>query len=378
MRRDWLVGLALASSLAVAGSARAADPASPPTLAGIGIVLPPGAGGSLQPAFAPETTEYTLDVAGDVTGLALVPALPAGSSAKVTVNGNKAKPGAPVVVAPAVGESRVEIAVSGQEGAKTTYAVTVRREDLAPLLAGFQRFTYTDPISGITMGYRLFVPEDYTPSKSYPLVVFLHGAGQTGSDNEAQLTVSQGAAVWARPEEQAKRSCLVLAPQAPAAPSGRSGWTRVMAVGPGRSGQFEPQAQLTAAYGVLRKVMLEYTVDPKRVYLTGISMGGYGAFAMAIEHPETFAAVVPIAGGGDPDKLKAVAQLPMWIFHAEEDPVIPAKLSRESVKALRAAGGSPRYTEVPRGTFLHPDAHGVWGAAYGNPELREWVFAQAR
>jgi predicted peptidase len=283
----------------------------------------------------------------------------------------------------------VKVVVSASNGKSTTYTITVTRENIQPVADKFLKLNYADPDTGITMGYRLFVPENYDSTKTYPLVLFLHGAGETGSDNEIQLTANQGAAVWAKPEEQAKHPSFVLAPQSNRDPEadltknnfGKIGWTSLMLTGPVVSdtgNPFQPLDQLVTAYDILTKVMGEYSVDPKRVYVTGVSMGGFGTFAIAIAHPDDFAALVPICGGGDPTKLSTIAKIPIWIFHAEEDPAIPVQFSRDSDAALKAAGGTPKYTEYPKGTFFFPIAHFSWVPTYANSEMRDWLFQQSK
>jgi len=157
---------------------------------------------------------------------------------------------------------------------------------------------------------------------------------------------------------------------------GNIGWTSLMLYGLEKP--FEPQDQLVTAYNILQKVKGEYNIDRKRIYITGLSMGGFGTFSLAIAHPTEFAALVPICGGGDPAKLASISKIPIWIFHAQEDPVIPVHMSRDSVKALEDAGGTPKYTEYPAGTYFFPSAHYSWVPAYANTEMRDWLFNQSR
>lgn len=247
----------------------------------------------------------------------------------------------------------------------------------------FGKFSFTDPESGIVMGYRLFVPDNYSPSEKCPLVFFLHGAGESGSDNEAQLYANRGAAVWAEPEEQAKRPCFVLAPQNPLDPNadklrpfGKNGWTSLLALG--FDAPFSPEPALDTAYKILRQVMSEYGIDENRVYGTGLSMGAFGIFAMAVEHPHVFAALVSVCGGLNPGIAGFMADVPVWQFHAEDDPVVPVGFSRDTVKALQAAGGNPKYTEYPKGTLSVGNPHASWIPAYATGEMREWLFRQSK
>jgi predicted peptidase len=227
------------------------------------------------------------------------------------------------------------------------------------------------------MAYRLFVPADYDPTRVYPLVFFLHGAGERGSDNEAQLISAQGATVWAKPEEQSKHPAFVLAPQCPGdADSNKDGWTSLMT-----KGVKEPYAvrpELETAYDLLEHVIGTYSIDRNRIYCTGVSMGAFGAWALAVEHPDVFAAIVAASGGGDPARLPALAKTPVWVFHAVKDPTIPVSFAKTTVKALAGAGGSPRYTEYPADAYFYPVAHVSWVPAYANTEMRDWLFSQSR
>ena len=379
--RRCLPGLLLIVLLLPACAAPALPPN--PRLSDLKVLVTLGGGSGLVPKFSPDVSEYALSVIGDIDSIGVVPSLPGQSTGKITVDGEAVETGATATINPRVGASEVKIVVSTEAGGRTTYTIAVSREDIQPLENKFLKLNFSDPATGVSMGYRLFVPDKYDPTRSYPLVMFLHGAGQIGNDNEIQIANDE-ATVWARPEEQSKHPCFVLAPQSNMDPSadkalnnyGKLGWTSLMLYGP--ASPFEPQDQLVTAYDILQKVRDEYHIDQKRIYLTGLSMGGFGTFALAIAHPETFAALVPVAGGGDPARLAAISKIPIWIFHAAEDPTIPVQLSRDSVKALEEAGGTPRYTEYPAGTYFFPTAHFSWIPAYTSTEMRDWLFQQAR
>jgi predicted peptidase len=123
---------------------------------------------------------------------------------------------------------------------------------------------------------------------------------------------------------------------------------------------------------VVEQLKKDYRIDPKRLYLMGLSMGGFGTWDTVERHPEMFAAAVPICGGGDSKRVGEIAKLPVWVFHGEKDSVVPVRLSREMVEALKAAGGSPRYTEYPGVD------HNSWTPAFKEPELLKWLTAQKR
>jgi predicted peptidase len=119
-------------------------------------------------------------------------------------------------------------------------------------------------------------------------------------------------------------------------------------------------------------VRAAYTIDPKRIYLTGLSMGGFGTWGFAPSHIDTFAALMPICGGGSKKDAPALAKLPIWAFHGGDDETVPAEKSREMVEAVKAAGGKVKYTEYPG------VGHNSWDAAYGDPEAIEWLLKQRK
>jgi dienelactone hydrolase len=344
-----------------------------------------GWGGTLTPAFSEGVKSYTVKLAGDCAGIE-VTAVAGKTGIPVTINGKRVASLTPTIVKPPVGASKISIVVGKSSSRGSVYEIAVDREDLRPRAERFLRLRFDDPETGISMVYRLFVPDGYESGKRYPLVLYLHGAGELDTDDAALLTGNQGPAVWARKEEQAKRPCFVLVPHCHRSTGGSGagaplGWTSLMKNGPVPSGgrtPFAPNPQLAVAYRILEKVLAEYPVDPKRIYLTGLSMGGFGAWAMALDHPDSFAALVPICGGGDPAGLSRIAKMPIWAFHGAADPVVPASVSRASIAALVAAGGTPEYTEYPHETFFLPNAHFSWVPAYADEKMREWLFAQER
>jgi predicted peptidase len=354
-----------------------------PRLSGLNVRATEGGFGALNPAFSENAFDYRVDVKSDVGEAAIIPRAKAPFASRISVNGEAVSSGAPQKIRLAVGDNPVRIEVRDRAGRSATYTVTITREDIRPVVDSFEKLTYRDPETGITMGYRLFVPEGYDPTKTYPLVLFLHGAGESGSDNEIHLTASQGATVWAKPQEQARHPCFVLAPQNPkdpkaASPSdfGRMGWTTLMRKG--FNAPFEPEPALRTAFAVLQKVVGDYSIDSRRVYATGLSMGGFGVFAMNVEHPDTFAAIVAICGGLDPARASALAGKPTWIFHAVKDPIVDVSFSRKSVQALRDAAGNPRYTEYGKKVYIAPTAHQSWVPAYASGEMRDWLFEQSK
>jgi predicted esterase len=359
------------------------SPAGDPRLSDLDVQATAGGIGSLNPAFFEGAFDYTVDVQSDIKEVAVIPRIKTGSAVSMILNGESASFGVPRMLTLAVGDNPVRVEVKDRSGRSAVYTVTIKREDIKPVVDSFKKKTYHDPATGVTMGYRLFVPEGYDSTRSYPLVVFLHGAGESGSDNELQLTANQGATVWAKPREQARHPCFVLAPQNPKDPEatspddfGRMGWTTLMQWG--FAEPFKPEPALETAFTVLRQVMADYNVDRNRVYATGLSMGCFGVFAMNVSHPDTFAAIVGIAGGLDPAKAAVLANKPIWVFHASEDPIVDVRFSRDTVRALKEAGGKPRYTEYGKEVFIAPTAHQSWVPAYASSEMRDWLFEQSK
>lgn len=213
------------------------------------------------------------------------------------------------------------------------------------------------------MGYLLFLPADYGKdrAKKWPVMLFLHGSGEAG-DGTTQL---QKVALHGPPKLAAARpgdfQFILISPQNPApdrnAPkSARRGW--------------DPKV----VKGLLDGVLAEHKqADVDRVYLTGLSMGGFGSWAMAAAYPDTFAAVAPVCGGGDPSTAGKIKDLPFWVFHGEQDPTVPIARSQAMVNALKAAGAKDvEFTKYP--TLKHDS----WTVTYDNPKLYAWFLSHSR
>lgn len=196
------------------------------------------------------------------------------------------------------------------------------------------------------MDYLLFLPKGYDQSeKRYPLLIFLHGSGESG--NNLELVKKHGPPKIV--ETRKDFPFIVVSPQ-----SARGGW------------------KVATLDALLDEVLKKYRVDPDRVYLTGLSMGGFGTWAWAAAHPERFAAIVPICGGGSPDKANRLKDLPIWVFHGAKDRAVPLAASERMVEALKKHGSAVRFT-------VYPEAgHDSWTATYNNPELYEWLLQQRR
>jgi predicted peptidase len=239
----------------------------------------------------------------------------------------------------------------------------------------FEAGTFTDS-QGTAIHYRLFVPRGYDASAAatYPLVAFLHGNGDQGSDNRRQ--VREGARVWAEPANQARYPAFVLAPQCPA----DDGWGR-----PAGLAGYPDGSPLEAVFELLDDVERRYRIDRDRRYITGMSGGGWGTLRALSHQPQRFAAAILVCPAGEPAKnpevplrengvgvVAGIESIPLWFFHGTDDPVVPISLSRDRIAALRRAGGSPRLTEYPG------IGHDAWVKAYAEPAIVDWLFGHRR
>jgi len=198
--------------------------------------------------------------------------------------------------------------------------------------------------------YVLYVPTGYDPQKPMPTIVFLHGLGETGADGWKQVAVGLGPAILLNAE---KWNFLVLFPQRP--PSTDNvfrAW-----------GALEPML-----LGMIEQTKRDYKVDTSRLYLTGLSMGGFGTWELAAKHPKLFAAIAPVCGGGDPATAVKLKDLPIWCFHGDQDRAVPVERSQQMIDAVKAAGGNPKFTIYPG------VGHNSWDNAYRNEKLYEWFL----
>ena len=219
--------------------------------------------------------------------------------------------------------------------------------------ARFEKHTYqsnaTSERASASLDYRLLKPEPIDRGREYPLVLFLHGAGRRGTDNAAQLRTFPE--LMARPEYRRQYPCFLVAPQCP----------------PGRRWENE----FDAVIGILNELMQRQPVDRRRIYLTGFSMGGYGAWSFTARRPDLFAAVAPAEGGGDVRTAHQLVDVPIWAVHGDADQVVPVRQTREMIRAIERAGGSPKFTE------LEGVGHNSWPRGFTNSNgVIAWMFAQ--
>jgi predicted peptidase len=208
--------------------------------------------------------------------------------------------------------------------------------------------------SGYELEFGFLTPNRIEPETRLPLVLCLHGSG--GEPFTARVIGSD--------QMQKKYPCFVMAPLCD---SSKSRWAD--------AGAFDPLKRRRLATEVLEALehmVATHAVDPDRIYVTGLSMGGAGTWALIISNPNRFAAAAPICGFADPDDASRIAKLPIWIFYGDQDQTVSVEASRQMATALKKAGGSPRYTEFPG------VGHNSWAAAYAMDEFWDWLFSQRR
>lgn len=227
-------------------------------------------------------------------------------------------------------------------------------------------------VAGVTYRYQVYVPAEWSTKQKWPVVLSLHGAGERGNDGLFSTENGIGRAI----RRNAKAfPFVVVFPQCP------------------DSAYWVDKPMQEMAMAALESTIKEFNGDRQRLYATGLSMGGYGTWEMAMRYPRYFAAIAPVCGalrgssmlpdlhskqvalnGSDPygEAAQKIGKVPVWIFHGARDPVIPAEESRKMAQALKAAGGNVRYTEYPDAT------HNSWDRAYAEPEFARWLLAHRR
>jgi predicted peptidase len=236
----------------------------------------------------------------------------------------------------------------------------------APLpAADYSARTFSAPDGG-RLNYRIHVPEAAEPEAPWPLVLFLHGAGERGDDNQLQLI--HGAFDILDFTVESDNPAVILAPQCPA----DERWVDVDWDAPTHRMAENPSAPMQMVMALLEATLADLPVDRQRVYVTGLSMGGYGAWEIVQRRPGLFAAAIPICGGGDPALADSISHLPLWVFHGADDPIVPVRRSLDMVAALQAAGGQPSYT------IYGGAGHDAWTRTYANAGVLQWLFDQER
>jgi predicted peptidase len=224
---------------------------------------------------------------------------------------------------------------------------------------------YTDAV-GAKLPYLLLKPGQYDPAKTYPLVMFYHGAGERGDDNKSQW--KNGIEVFQTPENREKYPCFIIAPQCPKDKQ----WVNVPWGDESEVQPAEPSEQLRLSLEILESVRKEFPIDANRLYVMGLSMGGFATWDVITRHPKLFAAAVPICGGGDEKMAVKIKDLPIWAFHGGADPVVKTLRTRNMIAAIKEAGGNPKYTEYPG------VGHDSWTRSFHDPQLLAWIFEQKK
>ena len=276
---------------------------------------------------------------------------------------------------------RMTITVTARSGELGTEAYTIhllRRSGYA-VRSLFRTGVYEDSEYQVKVPYALYVPTDYDPAKRYPLVVSLHGTGEREGPLEAILDKTVMATAWAEDSEKGRNQCLVLVPQCIVHYNGEDNWTSLVQFINGHSNSpFWPLPQLKAVWKLLREVTEEYSVDTQRLYLTGVSSGGFAVYVLAMAHPGTFAGLVPVSCAANPNYVSLLKDVPMWIFHSDDDPLIqPAWTLNPCLDAMNGAGVKYRLTRYPAGRIFWQSGHFAWEACYHNQEMRNWLFKQS-
>ena len=237
----------------------------------------------------------------------------------------------------------------------------------APLAAETGFLDREVKVDGETHLYQVYVPRQFSADRAWPVIMFLHGGQESGSNGITQTLIGLPTAIRRTPE---RFPAIVVIPQS----STERRW-------------FDP-AEQKQALAALDKSIAEFHGDPDRVYLTGLSKGGYGTWHLAFREPGRFAAIAPICGGITPPNMMGLQEsdfpsvaevakklgpsLPVWVFHGDADIRVPVEKSRELVGALKAIGSAVKYTEYPG------VPHNSWDKAYADPEFATWLFAQKR
>jgi len=203
----------------------------------------------------------------------------------------------------------------------------------------------------VQMRFWLYLPPGYPGRGRWPLILFLHGAGERGDDLDRVKIHGPPKRI---DTEDASFPFVIVSPQCP-----DEGW-------------WSEDDQIERLDALLEDVVSRYEIDPERLYVTGLSMGGYGTWTLAARYPHRFAAIAPICGGGDPGAAAWLSHLPAWVFHGAKDPVVPLEASREMVDALKTAGAPVTFTVYPE------VGHDAWTESYQNPALYEWFLQHRR
>lgn len=237
------------------------------------------------------------------------------------------------------------------------------------LLADTSEFQFKEfNLEDQTLKYRLFKSEDYSKTGSYALILTLHGSSLRGSDNRAQLKENRGPMELKRYIKKHLLNAMIVSPQCPAGER----WVETPWYGDSHSMPEEPNPTMTLTIALMKNLIRNQVVNPNRIYVTGLSLGGFGCWDIIQREPDLFAAAIPICGGGDTAQASRLKDLPIWIFHGDSDGIVKTKRSRNMFAALQKVGGKVKYTEYPN------TGHDSFTPTYNDEKVLEWLFSQKK
>lgn len=239
----------------------------------------------------------------------------------------------------------------------------VQAEEIA--VENIEALTYFDS-QGNSLPYRLLKPANYDPAKKYPLVLFLHGSGERGTDNHSHILSSKGAYEFINTAHD--YAYFMPIPQCPM----NDNWTEIEWNKLQYIMNAEPTESMRLVMELIEKVQGEFSIDPARIYATGLSMGGMGTWDLVIRKPKWFAAAITVCGGYDKTQASLIKNIPFLVFHGSTDPVVPVEGSRTMVKALKAVGARVEYVEYEGAD------HFIWERTYTDKKVIDWLFSQSK
>ncbi len=231
--------------------------------------------------------------------------------------------------------------------------IVITRISVAQDFIEFDKLTYQTPQD--TLPYRLLRPKEVKENQRYPLVLFLHGSGERGNDNVINLKYITTPFLYEKNRNEFP--CFVVVPQCPASER----WTYP-------DWYQEPREPINTVISLIDSLTKLPSIDTTRIYITGLSMGGYGTWYLLTRFPNKFAAAIPICGGGDPHQVDSFKHVPIWAFHGSKDKTVHRDESRKMINALKNVGGDPKYTEYKK------TGHDSWTKAYQEDQLLTWLF----